>query len=272
VGDDWQAINRFAGADISIMTSFEQWFGRGPTLRLETTFRCPQEICDVSSHFVSKNPRQLSKAVVSAKEGQGPRVRLIRVPNQEAIGPAVEEYLHSLPKQGRRMLTVDILGRYGFDAEHARPGRRDGVEVTFRTVHGSKGLEADHIVIVRADNGRHGFPSQIADDPMLSLAMSNPDPYPHAEERRLFYVALTRARREVVIITIAGRESPFVVELIQDGLVDEDQLTGSRSAPVRVCPTCGQGTLVKRSGPYGDFLGCSRFPSCRGTAQLGSPF
>ena len=277
VGDDWQAINRFAGADISIMTSFDEWFGHGPTLRLETTFRCPQEICDVSSHFVSKNPRQLSKAVVSAKPGQGPRLRLTRVPSQEAIGPAVEKYLSALardrtPWEDEQTVTVDVLGRYGFDAEHARAGRRDGIEVRFRTVHGSKGLEADHIVIVRADNGRHGFPSRIADDPMLGLAMADPDPYPYAEERRLFYVALTRARREVVIITIAGRESPFVVELIEDGLVDEDQTTGGQSAPVRVCPKCRQGTLVKRSGPYGDFLGCSRFPSCRGTAQIDASF
>ena len=75
VGDDWQSINRFAGADLSVMTNFEQWFGDGPTLRLQTTFRCPQSICDTASAFVAKNPRQLTKVVRSWRQGRHAPVR-----------------------------------------------------------------------------------------------------------------------------------------------------------------------------------------------------
>ncbi|MHB0667120.1 UvrD-helicase domain-containing protein [Roseomonas mucosa] len=78
VGDDWQSINRFAGADVSVMTGFREWFGHGQVLRLEQTFRCPQELCDVSSRFVSKNPAQIPKRVWSATPSQGPVLQVNR--------------------------------------------------------------------------------------------------------------------------------------------------------------------------------------------------
>ena len=79
VGDDWQSINRFAGADLSVMTSFAEWFGEGQTLRLQTTFRSPQSICDTASEFVAKNPRQLTKSVSSIQSEYGPPAALVRV-------------------------------------------------------------------------------------------------------------------------------------------------------------------------------------------------
>ena len=150
-----------------------------------------------------------------------------------------------------------------------RPDRRPaGLEANFRTVHSSKGLEADYVILPNLSTGSHGFPSSIADDPVLQLAMAEGDGVPHSEERRLFYVALTRARLGVTVFTVAGLESPFVVELIgKPGVVVESD-HGDRSEPVQICPACGQGTLVRRTGRYGDFLGCSRFPRCSGKAKL----
>src|SRR5690606_789528 len=72
VGDDWQSINRFAGADVSVMTRFNEWFGKSQVLKLEQTFRCPQALCDVSSVFVSKNPSQIAKRVRSVAPEVGP--------------------------------------------------------------------------------------------------------------------------------------------------------------------------------------------------------
>ncbi len=114
--------------------------------------------------------------------------------------------------------------------------------------------------------GTYGFPSAIADDPVLDLAMSDADDFKHAEERRLFYVALTRARRDVLLIAVDRNESPFVVELIEDNLVSvvgEDPDASSLT-----CPKCHEGMLVLRSGPYGEFLGCTSFPRCRHVEKL----
>ncbi len=157
-----------------------------------------------------------------------------------------------------------MLGRYRFDRNLVPRGTWPGLEISFRTVHSSKGLEADYIIVANLTAGTYGFPSTVQDDPVLSLAMSDPDVYPHAEERRLFYVALTRARRQVTLLTVAGQESPFVVELVKD---EQVELVRSPGLPPQPCPGCGEGTLVVRSGPYGPFLGCSTFPRCRHTAK-----
>ena len=160
-----------------------------------------------------------------------------------------------------------MLGRYRFEEQLLPQRTYPKLDVTFRTVHRSKGLEADYIVLPSVTRGTYGFPSQIHDDPVLTLAMSGDDGFPHSEERRLFYVALTRARHGVTIFTVTGLESPFVVELLEDPGVTVDSSRAS-SAEVRVCPGCGEGTLVQRKGAYGAFLGCSRFPKCRQTVRL----
>ncbi|MGN6330702.1 MAG: UvrD-helicase domain-containing protein [Motilibacteraceae bacterium] len=273
VGDDWQSINRFAGADLSVMTRFAEWFGDGPTLRLQTTFRCPQTLCDTASAFVAKNPRQLRKVVRSAQVRPGPQVRLVRVAQREQLRQAVGAELsriaaaaRSEPSGGTRV-SVDVLGRYGFDRDLVPASRHPGLQLTFRTAHGSKGLEADYVLLPNVTDGVHGFPSGIQDDPVLGLAMVDPDPHPHAEERRLFYVALTRARREVTLLTVVGHESPFVVELLEDGLLD---VGSAEAGPApEVCPTCRKGVLVQRNGKYGPFVGCSTFPRCGFTRKIG---
>jgi DNA helicase-4 len=274
VGDDWQAINRFAGADISVMKKFAEWFGTGPQLALTTTFRCPQSICEVASTFVTRNPGQFRKSVRSAQADPGPPITLIRAND---VRSGVGRYLRQLsdsvsngtvrPNADGRV-TVDILGRYGFDRDSIPPTVPDNLVVTFRTAHGSKGLEADYIVLPRVVSGRYGFPSEIADDPVLELAMAEPDRYPNAEERRLFYVALTRARRQATLVTQVGQESAFIVELLRDGLVVPVDDQGTPLEQVRVCRLCGEGTMVRRKGRFGEFLGCSRFPACKGTVNL----
>jgi DNA helicase-4 len=265
VGDDWQSINRFAGADISVMTDFEAWFGRGPQLALTTTFRCPQTICDVARTFVTKNPGQFKKPMRSVRQDPGPPVRVVQA---DDTAGALARYLRELsaavakgspPTGGSGTATVDVLGRYWLERDLLPKRVPPNLRVAFRTVHGSKGTEADYIVLPGMTTGTCGFPSNIADDPVLDLAMPAPEPFEHAEERRLFYVALTRARREVTIITSPGRMSPFVVELLDDSHVT---VVGGSDQPVEICPQCGKGSVVRRNGRFGPFLSCSAFPAC----------
>ena len=265
VGDDWQAINRFAGADLEVMTGFADFFGPALTRRLETTFRCTQTTADVAGRFVSRNPAQLSKTVRSSAGPGGPAVTVVRVDSEDAIAGAVRERLGAIARE-HPGASVDVLGRYRHDRSVLPRDVPAGLRTAFRTIHGSKGLEADHIVVPRVTSGRSGFPSTIEDDPVLTLAMAEPDMFPFGEERRLLYVALTRARRSVTLITEAGRESPFIMELLDDPDVE---VTGASGSATRVepCRTCGEGTLVRRRGKYGDFYGCSTFPRCSATVR-----
>jgi DNA helicase-4 len=282
VGDDWQSINRFAGADLAVMTKFDEWFGKSVTLKLERTFRCPQSICDVSSKFVLKNPVQLPKVVKSTQPEHVPSVQGFQVDHDGKLQTAIALWMASLcskvatgavapGKSGK--LSVFVLGRYNRDAQlipedwQAKFGRY--LEVKFSSIHGSKGLEADYVILPRVVNSRSSFPSMQTDDPVLQLAMPSGDSFQFSEERRLFYVALTRARRSVVLFTVDGNISPFVVELMKDTNLELERIDGEKTK-TRMCPApeCKTGVLVKRKGPYSEFWGCNRFPKCRHSEKI----
>lgn len=265
VGDDWQSINRFAGADLTVMTGFESSFGKGTVLRLETTFRCPQSLCDISSSFVQKNPRQLKKNVRSAQGTVEEPVRIICVDHEAYISAVVQVRVNEIAKEaaavGKRA-KVFILGRYRKESSY-KPMMHDSqaVDLQFMTVHSSKGLEADHIIVPGMHSAGLGFPSRVEDDPVVHLAMAGGDPFEYAEERRLFCVALTRARTSVTLITLTRKESQFVSELVKDQKLTVRNPDGEETS-TEVCPTCGKGFVIPKIGRFGLFFSCSAFPRC----------
>lgn len=271
VGDDWQSINRFAGSDLAVMTDFAATFGRTVTLKLENTYRCPQSLCDISSTFVQKNPKQIRKKVRSAKPDIAQPVRILQVDDEAQIRRAVAQRINEIATaasgQGKRVRIL-VLGRYNQEKDYL-PLEYDTswVSVEFLTVHASKGLEADHVILPRMTAETLGFPSRIADDPVLQLAMPGGDSFEHAEERRLFYVALTRATSTVTLITVAHKVSPFIAELVNEHPIAVYDLEGVEISS-EVCPACKEGFLVKRKGKYGHFYGCSRFPRCKHTRKI----
>ena len=268
VGDDWQSINRFAGSDLSVMTRFDNWFGTASTIWLDRTFRSPQSLCDVAGGFVMKNPNQISKNVRSSAPEAGETVRAVSVRERSHYGSAVRQHLKTLDSELTEPATVLLLGRYSRskdDVTSALEARYANLTIEFNTVHASKGKEADYVVVLGLE--RNGFPSIVEDDALLQLAMSAPDSYPHAEERRLFYVALTRAKRSALLVTRAGRESAFLLELVGDRVVKVRSATGDDITPV-VCPKCKKHTMRERKGRYGRFFGCTGYPTCKGTMKL----
>jgi DNA helicase IV len=285
VGDDWQSINRFAGADLSVMTDFDRWFGDGETLRLERTFRSPQSICDISSAFIQKNPAQLAKQVTSSAPEFTPTMKAISVGHADQFASVLQDHLEELnrgvqsgaiPAGAGGKVQVRILGRYrnllNRVSDGCRQARGHGnnwerLNVGFQTIHGSKGLEADFIVILGMNTGAYGFPSTINDDPVLRLAMPEGDAFPLAEERRLFYVAMTRAKRSVLLLTIRNKESPFLMELVKDHNLTVHSAEG-KALSTTICPECNEGFMVQRTARYGPFFGCSRFPKSRHTMKL----
>jgi DNA helicase-4 len=286
VGDDWQGINRFAGSDIAVMTEFERQFANATRLLLGTTFRCPARICDVSSRFVQRNPAQIRKQVRTTNTAGGAPIRIFGFKEMEASSNHIEAELasiHAATIAQERKIKVLFLGRYRSDEPYVlqRWQRRfdDRLDVSYRTIHASKGLEAEHVFLLNAVGGARGFPSQIEDDPALQIAMPAPDDYPFAEERRLFYVALTRASRDIRIYTSLTKPSSFVSELQTQEKITVEAVDGEASVP---CPKCHQGVLTLRKSRYGPFLGCNTFPKCdhkqpletttsKSTSDLGTP-
>ena len=160
---------------------------------------------------------------------------------------------------------VFLLGRYW----RSQPKNMDklerefpDLELTYMTVHRSKGLEADYVVVLDLCSGKYGFPTEFTDDPLLDLVLAAPEGHPNAEERRLFYVAITRARRGVYLLADSGPPSSFVTELIQDGY--DITVFGRPLGKDVACPTCVDGLLEQRENSQGGgiFYGCSHWPYC----------
>jgi DNA helicase-4 len=137
--------------------------------------------------------------------------------------------------------------------------------MTFVSAHKSKGLEATNVIIINGENATLGFPNKMADDFVLSFVLTKADSYEFAEERRLFYVALTRTKNRTYILAPDKNPSIFVKELIKNygvPLIKLDLKNSIDNAPP--CPKCLVGHLVERSMKKGgrSFVGCSNFPKC----------
>ncbi len=348
VGDDWQSIYRFAGSEIRLMRHFGEEFGGAfdgetgvhATVALARTFRNVDRIALPARDFVLRNPAQIPKDVVPAGKSPSPAIG-IAYHEPAGSGKALEDALKRVggdagAASGRQ--SVLLLGRYRAACpKNLRDlrARHPGLDLRFRTAHGAKGLEADHVVILGAVSGRMGFPSEIVDDPLLDMVLPEAEEFGHAEERRLFYVALTRARRSVTILADRDRPSAFARELernredvailsgdsggpgiaargcdecggrmlartsgagfayfacehrpLCDGYLpacpscgtDLPAVDGTDPATMKcgcgaehpACPSCGSGWLVPRKGRHGAFLGCVRYPDCRGKVPVGA--
>lgn len=266
VGDDWQSIYRFAGSDIGYIIHFEKFWGYSEISRIETTYRFSQKLIEISGGFIMKNPVQIKKSIIGKSDGREfPLGEIIGYTDQYATAFMVEK-LDVLPKNS----TVFLIGRYTFDVNLLKSSdmlifqynnisglvdvkykKRHDLHISFITAHKSKGLQADYIFIINNKNSRTGFPSKIQDAPILNLLLENSDNYPYSEERRLYYVALTRAKKKVYILTVKGQESEFATELKNKY---KKELTDEKYQ----CPLCG-GRMIKKTGPYGEFLGCSNY-------------
>ena len=264
-GDDWQAISRFAGSDIAIMREFENRFGNIERLNLETTFRCADRIAEVATKFILCNSAQIRKEVRAIRKAPGPSVH-IGIPGKKAslLREVLDEIAADADKHDGRS-TVLLLGRYG----HTRPKsmsdlarRYRGLRFSSMTVHGSKGLEADYVVVLGLCSGSYGFPTEITDDPLLDLVLSVSERHPNAEERRLFYVALTCAKRRVFLVADGGPPSPFDKELIDNGY--DVTVFGQPPESDVPCPKCRNGHLKRRESTRKEtpFYDCSNYPYC----------
>jgi DNA helicase IV len=280
VGDDWQSIYRFAGSDISLFSNFEKYVGKYEQLFIEQTYRNSQSLIDITSKYIQKNTKQISKNPKSKKEALENPIKFVYYAQDNAEDIFINEIRTLIDKNGNKPILV--LGRHSFDINEFikfTPNSKikyyertdklevqgfEDIELKYITVHKSKGLEADNVIVLNLKNHLLGFPNKMTDDPMLSLLLSDDEEYRFAEERRLFYVALTRTKNEVVLL-IPTDVSLFAEELVTD---NDFLLTANNEKLTKTnCPYCQTGHLVIRqnSVDHNQFLGCSHYPSCNQT-------
>ena len=268
VGDDWQSIYRFAGSDIGYILNFEHYWGSTEISKIETTYRFTKKLIEISGRFIMQNPVQIKKSIKGKNDTTGFALGEINGYTDKFAIEFMAKRLEDLPRNS----SVFFIGRYSFDGKllsdsglfecqynnvsgfvDVKYRNRIDLKMSFITAHKSKGLQADYIFIINNKKSRMGFPSKIQDAAILNLLLDNCDQYPYAEERRLFYVALTRAKKKAFLVTVSNQESEFAMEL-------KERYGEELKREQWECPLCG-GRLLKKSGPYGEFYGCSNYRS-----------
>lgn len=221
VGDDCQSIYRFSGTEPNCFTMLQTLFPTTKIFYLKNTYRNSQELIDIANFFVLKNPHQISKTILSSKHLNHP-IEILFYRDSRCIFSMLDYFLPSCHG------TILFLGRNSFDWKYYFRGedilwkdkkhfsllKYPDYLFTFLTVHQSKGLEADIVILLHAEDGRYGFPNRLALPKYMRFIFS-PDVIPYEEERRLFYVALTRTKGKIYIFSSVSSPSIFVKELLK---------------------------------------------------------
>ena len=262
VGDDWQSIYRFTGSDINIIAEFEKNYGFTATTILDKTFRFNNKIGDVASKFIQCNPVQFIKDIKSHQNIDTPAVSLLKTKDSNY---GLNAALASINSKINKPATVLILSRFHWrfkdlamrDMKNSYPD----LQITTQSIHASKGKEADYVIIIGLERGKFGLPSTKITHPLLELLLPRLEAFPYAEERRVFYVALTRAKQHVYLITNPHNPSVFVRELIKNKyeITDNEFNSGGFNPKIveKLCERCEVGYMVPRDGVNGQFLACN---------------
>ncbi|MGC0798250.1 DNA helicase IV [Pantoea agglomerans] len=206
VGDDWQAIYRFSGAEMTLTTAFHHYFGEGDRCVLDTTYRFNDRIGDIANRFIQQNPQQLAKPLNSITKGNKKSISLLAQDQLEALLNKLSGYA----KPDERIL---LLARYHYlrpDLLDKARTRWPKLNLEFMTIHASKGQQADYVILLGLQQGKEGFPAEARESIIEQGLLPQPEAFPDAEERRLAYVALTRARQQVFLMFDKAAPSPFV--------------------------------------------------------------
>lgn len=286
VGDDWQSIYAFSGSDITLFTKFSEIMGYAELLSITKTYRNSQEVIDIAGNFIQKNSSQIRKSLKSPKtitdpviiytydsklKEKGASARSGAIYNQaKAVEIAIEQILEYDKQAEKKSSSILLLGRFGFDGKNLeRSGlfeykdsskvkclKYPKLNITFMTAHASKGLGYDNVIVINGKNETYGFPSKIEDDPVLNYVIKRDNTIGAAEERRLFYVAMTRTKNRVYFIAPEQNPSEFLLEIKNDyknvvlkGEWNEE--VSDQNKFKKSCPICGYPLQHKYKEAYG---------------------
>ncbi len=200
VGDDFQSIYRFTGTNLKVFLDFEKYFLHSQIYKLEKTYRNSQELLNITSKFILKNKKQIYKNLYSDKTNANPiYICYYETDFKEALNKVIKKI---------NKTNFLVLARNNKTLEN--------ITYNKMTVHKSKGLEADNIIIIGLEDTPLGFPNKIVSDKVLKYVLNEKDSILYEEERRLFYVALTRTKNANYLLVNKKNPSVFVEEIIKD--------------------------------------------------------
>ena len=201
VGDDFQSIYKFTGSNINVITNFKKYFPISKIIKLKKTYRNSNELVKIAGKFIMKNPFQVKKKLKSTKKIKNP-VHIIYYYNlNESMQNIIDE---------DKINKLFILSRNNKDLENIDI---KGVNYKKMSVHKSKGLQEDYIFLINVNNLSNGFPNKFANHYILNYVNNYKERYLYEEERRLFYVAITRCIKRVYIFVPYNMESCFIREI-----------------------------------------------------------
>ena len=199
VGDDYQSIYRFSGCNLDVFLNFNKLVNNLNIINLDYNYRNPKEIIDVANSFIMKNKNQIKKETICLKNINKP-IKICFYKNKRT---AIEKILKYIDTK------YLILGRNNKDKDLFNVQDKP-----FLTIHKSKGLEEDNIILINLTNNNNSLPSKIKNHKIINKIIKT-DYYPYEEERRLFYVALTRTRNNIYLLVPKSNYSIFIKELMK---------------------------------------------------------
>lgn len=239
VGDDWQSIYSFQGAVIDYFTDFTTYFGDPVRTELTANFRSPPTPIEAGNHLIDQNSNQVDKTVRSTRDhDHTPRVHILRGYQFYDYVRRVRLYAVNLVREylaaGAKPNDIMVLCRYD-DAVPYLTEIKDGLQsqeipyvgksdqyrgpdgsaergVSVYSLYQAKGREAEHVILVHAAKGPYGFPSDRREDELLD-PVKPLDVGGIQEERRGFYVAITRTKETLDFLTRAEKQSQFLTEI-----------------------------------------------------------
>ena len=213
VGDDFQSIYRFTGSDLEVFLNFKEYFNNSIIMEIKNTYRNPQELIDIAGSFIMRNNKQIRKKLLSSKHCDKP-IKIVSTNNCKQVFK--ELLINNKDKE------IMVIGRnnkdinYYIDVDYRYKDNYyefNNIKFKYLTIHKSKGLEADVVIMINVSSNINSIPSKIVEEDILKYVKKNKDYYPYEEERRLFYVGLTRTRNNIYIISNRNKESIFINEL-----------------------------------------------------------
>lgn len=213
VGDDYQSIYGFSGCNINLFINFSKYYSNTKIMYINRVYRNSYEIINLSTKFIRKNKYQIKKKLIANFSIRKP---IILVNFDKDYTKTFYNLLEHMYQNNEK--NVLVLTRYNFSIKKLNIEMNNDyilykdMKIKFLTVHSAKGLEEDNVIILDMIDDILGFPSKIVNEDIFNLIEKN-DVFPYAEERRLFYVALTRTKKKVYILTKRNQHSAFLNEI-----------------------------------------------------------